>query len=82
VNDCVHPTDCVDLVGDIMRLFGTSEITDYHPGSAVCEIAHAGGPLGVARVKKDLMPVVEESQGRRPAQSLGRSGDEDACHAC
>lgn len=44
VNDGVHTTDRVDLVGDLTRFRGTPEITDDHPGCAGRGIPQADGP--------------------------------------
>jgi hypothetical protein len=44
VDDGVHPTDRVDLVGETVRLVGVCEIADYNPGCPVSESADADGP--------------------------------------
>lgn len=69
MDDGVHPTNRVDLIGDGVRLVGAAEITDHHPECALGETANAGRPRRIAGMEDDFVPVVEQSECSRPAQT-------------
>jgi hypothetical protein len=81
VNDGVHPPDLVDLAGNGARFSGAAEITNHNPGGVGSEIGESSGTLRGACVQYDFMTFSHESARRGAAESVSRTGDEDAAHA-
>ena len=63
VDDGVHPSERVDLVGDTSGLNGAGKIADDHTSRPLREILERRRALAGSRMQDDLMSFVEE----RPA---------------
>jgi hypothetical protein len=60
VDDRVHRTDRVDLIGDAPRLASTRKIPDDDGGRALRQIVQPLGSGGVSRVKHDVMSSIKQ----------------------
>jgi hypothetical protein len=74
----VHPADSVDLVGNCPRFDRAAQITRDDPDGPRGQIRHSGGSLGGASVQNNFVTFGHEGACRRPAESVGGAGDEDA----
>jgi hypothetical protein len=80
VDDGVHPAELVDLLGEVPGLLSAGEIADNDCCTAVDQVGQRGRSAGVAGVHDDLVSAVEKGGGGGSAESLGRTGDQDASH--
>jgi hypothetical protein len=60
VDNGVHSTALVDLVGEFAGLLAAGQVADDDGGTAIGEIGQRGRPFGVAGVDDDLVTVIEE----------------------
>ena len=80
VDDGVHGAERVHLVSNLACLLEVGGIPQ-HRGRTPCQQRLYGGqPMLCAHVNDDLVPVGEQRLRRRLAETVGGTGDEDACH--
>ena len=80
VDDCVHPSQLVDLLGEPAGLFPAGEVTDDHGGPPLGEVGNRGRTVRVADMNDHLMTVIEQVSGGGLPQALGGAGHQDASH--
>src|SRR3954464_8337212 len=81
MDDRVHWSDRVDLVGDASGLSRAAKIADDHTSRLRSEILDGGrGALTRSRVQDDRMSLVDQRLRRRTAQAVRAASDKDARH--
>jgi len=80
VDDGVHLSEPVDVLGDRPRLLEVGEVAYDDRRSPVSEAADRGEPVVVADVDDDLVSGVEQPLGRQAAEAVCGACDEDARH--
>lgn len=80
MNDGIHASDRVDLVGDAPGFNGAGKIADDHTGRPRSEVVERRGAPARSRMQNDLMSFVEERPRGGSAQTVGAAGDEDLRH--
>jgi hypothetical protein len=80
VDDRVHPSELIRLIGDPSRLFGVSEITHDNRGSPIFEVAQRGTSLFVPSVDDDIVALIQERLSRRPSEPIRRACNQNARH--
>ena len=71
----------VDLGGDVLGRSDAAEIADDDRFGLGQGFLRVGGPGVVARVQDDLMSLVGEKLAGHQAETVGRTGNEDAGHS-
>ena len=66
------------MAGDVARLLEVGQVPDDGRSALVQEVAHGREPIRGAGVDDDLMPLVEQGLGGRPAKAVRGAGDQDA----
>jgi hypothetical protein len=61
VNDCIHSSDRVHLVGDIARLSRATQVAYYQSSGPGTEVVERRRALRRSRVKDDLMALVDDT---------------------
>jgi hypothetical protein len=80
VDNSVHPSDLVDLVGNCSRLNSTAEITDDDPSRSRSQIREHGGAFRGTCVQNNFVAFGNEGARCCSAESIGGTSDEDATH--
>jgi hypothetical protein len=80
VDDSVHRSDAVHLIGEAPCFGGTGQVADDDSRSVRGEAAQRRRPLAGAGVQDHLMAFTHEDPGGGAAEPVGGAGDENTGH--
>ena len=71
MDDGVHPSVLVDLLGEVPGFGGAGEVTDHDPGRLRGEMIEGCGAFAGAGVQQDLVAGVDKGAGVGEAEPVG-----------
>ncbi len=80
VDDRIHPTDVVHLLGEPSVLGRAGEVADDDSRGAGGKVGDGRSSLSGTGMEDDVMALINDDTGGGPAEPVGGTGDKDARH--
>ena len=80
MEDRVHPTDRIHLLGQLLCINGTAEISNHDTSRSRNKIRNGSSPGCRSSVQDDFMAVLDEGSGCSIAEPIRAAGNENKTH--